>query len=130
MTRRTRWKIIVCFVLSLVLGDLVLLQWKKVRISETTADLIRPGLTEAEVEALVGCPPGTYPSLLMRLTGAQLDTGVFAALKGGAVKQQRWLTPDGLLSVNYGASGLTVSARWSELIDKQAEFDAMRQPER
>jgi hypothetical protein len=74
------------------------------RINRAGFEQIREGLTQAEVEAILGVPPGDYSTVDLRVAPA--DRYVFPP----ELRAQEWLSDDGCVGIGFGPDG-TVAAK-------------------
>jgi hypothetical protein len=96
--------IILCLVLP---GVALVLMQPSDRISAATRDRIQPGMTAAEVEALIGLPAGNYSSPVPWLWRDEYHTGIKVQ---GAVSERIWTGKHGQLKVFFDANGKVVTA--------------------
>jgi hypothetical protein len=76
-------------------------------IDEATKNRIQPGMTEAEVDAIIGAPEGVY-------TPGNFITGQKAFEIGiamqGAAKRKKWVGEHGMIQVFFDNQGKVITA--------------------
>ena len=84
-------------------GVAAFVAWPRVdRITRENADRIRPGMTQAEVEAILG-PPGDYRS---GATVLAYDDGMSAAKVGRTAED--WVNDRGAITLEFNQAGRVV----------------------
>jgi hypothetical protein len=91
-------RLIILGLIGLALGGLVVLAWPRPSGPRLdTFQQVQPGMTQAEVHATVGGPPGDYT-----------DTGFTYAVP--SYRTEFWVANDGMLTVTYGEDGRVLKA--------------------
>jgi hypothetical protein len=109
MSNRYWLMLLTASVMTLLIGGtLALLLRKPIRISEASCHRIQPGMTQREVEVILGAPPGDYE------TGRR---GIMLDLYGNGVlmqegRREEWGGDDGIIQVGFGPDGTVLWKRF------------------
>lgn len=114
MKVRLRWLAGVCLIL------LTLLAWQfrvwawalGPNITPAAAHQIKPGMTEAEVEAIIGVPPGNYTGFPFSF-GKRQEYSTFATVAGTKLRRV-WIGEKGKLIVGFDGDGRFVGVLYCE----------------
>ena len=103
MTLRKRWAVTVSLLACLGVGAFVMLTAPQpgLVIAKETLELLRPGLSMAEAEAIIGMPPGDYTTRPHNWR-----------LKAAFDYERRWYTDAGVLSLTFDSEGKMYQRAW------------------
>lgn len=98
----------VFMVLALAVLAVFMLTRAQPTIDPATASRIARGMTEAEVDAVIGAPEGSYGR------GSFLGRQEFDIFKtiGGSTKRKRWSGEDGMILVWFDSQGRVMLAEY------------------
>ena len=92
------------------------------RFTETTFRKIRPGMTRAEVCALLGNPPGDYHKGLIVITDDCFPHVMeFDAAERAQERIELWIDDEGIISVWFDASGRVINKRYQQFGEQEGK---------
>jgi hypothetical protein len=109
MSIRNGLTLLIVGVTTLFVGvTFALLLPKPIHISEAICNDIQPGMTQREVEVLVGAPPGDYETGRRGIVLDLYGNGVL--MNGGRLEQ--WGGDEGFIHVGFGPDGTVLWKRF------------------
>ena len=112
MKRYIRWFLAIGAVCITALAVLWALSRGPIAVDKETCERVQPGMTLAEVEAILGGPPGNYTGVFIR---REMDVGI--SLVGSASKE-KWTGRGGMLQVFFDAQGKVIAKQHTSWPDE------------
>lgn len=108
--RKRIWAV---FLVLFVVGCLGLVLTPRVDLSNANRDRIEVGMTETEVEAILGGPPGDYSTRDLFVMGVETDGGSLSMTRD---RIEHWCADEGFLSVGFDSNGRLTWTRFDPAV--------------